>query len=143
MILYRTTDRIPVTLGDVKIFISPLTHEQKSNLNNTTKIVGGKETIDGMKMAFLALKYAVKAVEGITDADGNDYALDFEANGSLTDECANDLISLDHAEDLAVICVKLIDGVAAAKRIAEEKGLTAKIDFKGVKGAKKKLGAVS
>lgn len=143
MIIYRSTDRIPVRLGDVVLYIAPLTHGQKIALNSATTIRSGKEIIDGIKMAFLAIKYAVKGQEGIVDSLGNKYELQFTANGELEDACVDDLMGLDHAEDLAVICVKLIDGIGAARDIAKAKGLAAQIDLPEPKVSKKKLGAVS
>ena len=143
MIIYSSSDRIPVRMGDVVIYISPLTHGQKIAVNSANTIRAGKEVIDGIKMAFLAIKFAVKGIEGIIDITGNKYELKFTPEGVLEDSCVDDLMGLDHAEDLAVICVKLIDGIGAAKQIAKSKGLSAQIDLPEPKVTKKKLGAVS
>lgn len=107
MIVYRTTDRIPVKMGEVTIWVSPFSYEQKVKLSQATKLVSGEEVMDAGKVALLSLKFSVKEVEGLVDTDGQPYELSFDADGTLTEECVGDLMQLDNSGSLAAICYKL------------------------------------
>jgi hypothetical protein len=131
MIIYKITDRIPIVMGEVKVWISPLTFAQKAALGAATVLRGGKEVTDGFKAAMLSLKYSVKEIEGVQGADGNPYELDFESDGTLTDDCANELFQLECSPLLVKACAKMSNGLSD-----EIEGVT--IDVKGVKSVKKK-----
>jgi len=98
-------------MGEVTIWVSPLTYEQKISLASSTKVVSGQEVIDNVSVALKSLKYSIKDVTGLTGFDGQPYELSFDADGTLTDECVSDLMQLDNAGSLATVCYKLADRI--------------------------------
>ncbi|TXH09496.1 MAG: hypothetical protein E6R04_07975 [Spirochaetes bacterium] len=97
MIVYRPSDRIAVKVGELTVWISPLSYEEKTNLLSTTKMVGGKAVSDAGKMSYLTLKYSIKKVEGLESckfADGSPCTMEFGADGYPTDESLETLLAI-------------------------------------------------
>lgn len=139
MIIYRTSDRIPVKIGDVlTVWLSPLTVEQRARMFSTAvKMQAGAEQEDAIKAAAMSIKYSVKGIEGdLKNIDGSDYQLEFDPDGSLTDECAEELLQLDGSDKLVRICGHFL------KAISDPGIEGVVVDFKGVKTAKKKESSV-
>lgn len=112
MIIYRLTDRIPVKVGGLTFWLSPLSYEQKTNLLDCKKMQAGVEVADGGQRARLALKYAVKGVDGLKCSDGSPYAPVMDADGTLSMESVDELTGLDACLPLVRVCVGLINGVS-------------------------------
>ena len=105
--IYRTTDRIPLKVGELKITISPLSIHQKAAV---------EDAVDGSSSGFLkaatrAIKFAVKSVEGLEDSSGDGYNLEFDMNGELTDACVDDLFNIEESPKLAAIALNLINNI--------------------------------
>jgi len=132
MVIYRLSDRIPVQVGELKFWLSPLSYEQKTNLLDCKKMQAGVEVTDGGQRARLALKFAVKGVEGLKCADGTDYAPTMDSDGTLAMSSVDELINLDGCLPLVKVCVGLINGVGGD----EIEGAT--VDLKGVISSVKK-----
>jgi hypothetical protein len=105
--LYKTTDRVSVKIDELEFKISPLTFEQKANIQS--ELISG-DPIGIVKGARLAIKYSVKGVSGIVDANDQAYELAFE-NGELTDECVDDLLNVDQESKLSLVCTSLLNGI--------------------------------
>jgi hypothetical protein len=133
MIVYRTSDRIPVQINGLKFLLSPLSFAEKTALLSCVKMQGGKEVVDGGKRAFMALKLAVKGVEGLSLADGSAFPISFDGDGHLADSCVDDLLQLDECIPLAQSCTRLLNGPLD---IAKVEGVT--VDYGGVINAQKK-----
>lgn len=137
MKIFKTTDKIPFSIGDVKIWISPMSFGHKVEIQSTTKLKGGVEVSDGFKVALLTLKYSVKEIEGVSNADGTPYQLEFEEDGkSLTDDCVNELFQLEHSPKVIRACNSFHEA-QTNEAIKGLEGVT--FDFAGVKTSKKKL----
>jgi hypothetical protein len=107
MKIYKTTDRLKIKIGDAIITISPLNLEQKIEIQT----VLSKGTTDAIyRGSALALKYAVKDVEGITFANGEKYVVELE-NGVLKDSIVEDLLNFEQAQDLMITCNSLVEGI--------------------------------
>lgn len=108
--LYRRTARIKIKIEDITVTISPLTQDEKAEIQ--TEMLGyAKGNIKaGARGVFLCLKYAVKDVSGIEDSDGNPYALKFE-DKTLSDESVNDLLNMELTEKLTQVCSSLTNGI--------------------------------
>lgn len=132
MIIYKMSDRIPIEIGDVKFWVSPLNFEQKTALAAQVKMVSGVEQPDSVKIAYLAVKYSVKEIEGVKSSDGSNYQLEFMGDGALTDECVSELLQLEHSPLLVTACSHLIGA------IKDHNIPGVKIDIKSVKSVKKK-----
>ena len=132
MIIYRLTDRIPIQIGEIRFWVSPLSYEQKIRLSELTKLKGGKEVIDQPRVVAHCLKFSLKEVEGLTLADGSPYVLEFDPDGSLSDASVSELLQMEKAP-------KLMDAVASlANEIKEWSIPGVKIDLKSVRPAAKK-----
>jgi hypothetical protein len=131
MIIYKTTDRIPVTIGELKVWVSPLSLDQKMRLRNLINQSAGEENTS-FAFALELLRLSVKQVEGVKAGDGSDYELDFGADGYLTDECVKELIQLGQCPQLITACGLLY------QEIKEHQLEGVQFDLKGVKSVKKK-----
>lgn len=108
--IYRITDRIPIKIDTLSISISPLTFDQKTELQ-TIMMAAAKDPMHAMTGARLAVKYAVKSVSGIEDLDGNDYQVDLEDDGTLTTESVDALFNMEETAKIIAVCSQLIAGV--------------------------------
>lgn len=104
-IVYRTSDRIKVKVGELVISVSPLNRYQKAKVQDLT--MQGKD-IDA---AYEALRSGIKGVEGLYDINGEPYGLKLDDNKELTDECIDDLMNLEFAPELVTVCVQLLNGI--------------------------------
>jgi len=112
-IIYRTSDTISVKIGDITIKVSPLTYAQKEDVQAQfydKKIVGAGR---------LAIKYAVKGIEGMFLYDGAPYSVEKES-GVLTDSCVDDLMNMEHSVKLIQVCSALLNNVPT--EIVDPKG---------------------
>ena len=112
IVLNRTSDRIKVKIGEITLWLSPLSAIQKSEILSYAKVVEGEEIPDYTKRVYAAIKYSVKKIGGVCLSDGSEYELEFEeGTKSLTEECVNDLLNLPITEQLMVLCASFINGV--------------------------------
>lgn len=106
--IYKSTDKIKLKLGELQISVSPLTFYQKSEIQLILQEAASKKDPMGlMKAAFVCVKYAVKEIHGVETADGSQYELEFDGD-VLSDECVNDLFSLEESEKLSLVCINLL-----------------------------------
>lgn len=105
--IYKTTDKISVKVDDIVLKISPLNFEQKCEIQ--TQLLSG-QPMDIVRAARMAIKFAVKDVQGIEDQEGNPYELDF-SNGELSDDSIDDLLNLEQQEKISILCTSLLHGV--------------------------------
>ena len=70
----------------------------------TTK--SGVNRVDMFKTQTLMLKYGVKDIEGVED-----YELEFDSNGNLTDECISELLYLDQSISMLSACYEIHNGL--------------------------------
>lgn len=105
--IYKATDLIPVKVDDLTINVSPLTFEQKMQVQSEI-LKGG--TAGAMRGAALACRYAVKSIKGIENGDGSEYEVKTDG-GLVTPECWDDLQNVKECSKLITICLNLINGV--------------------------------
>lgn len=105
--IYRTSDRIKVKIDDIVLTLAPLNYHQKSRVQNLILEKGQMGALDSTK---LAVKYALKDIEGVETLDGAKYKLEFGEDG-LSDECLDDLFNLEQTMKLSSICMSLLNGV--------------------------------
>lgn len=105
--IYKTSDKISVKIDDICVKISPLTFEQKCEIQ-ALLVEGNPMSV--VKAATSAVKYAVKGLDGVENPDGSKYDLEFE-NGTLTDSCVDDLLNIDQDDKLSLVCTSLLNGI--------------------------------
>lgn len=102
--IYKTTDKIPVKIGELVFEISPLSRIQKADIQ--ALIMEGKLA----DAAFLSVKYAVKSVKGLKYGQG-DYELEFDDNNNITEDSLDDLSNIEESTNLHIACISLINGI--------------------------------
>lgn len=120
--ILRQSDRISLTIGDVKFKIAPLSYEQKKEVANCTYYKDGQSRYDVMGAQSLLLKYGLKEVDGIEDLSGEKYELEFDENNILTDECLSEIFNLDQRSKLMESFWILFNGMPSENVLKDENG---------------------
>lgn len=137
--IYRPNDRVAVKIGDVTVFISPLTPQRKAELVRLTGELTPrlKSEDKGVQAAAInestmaTLKLAVKGIEapGYSFPDGSPISLATEPDGTLSDEGLTVLFAILEQSKLMLIASKYlsegikqwdIDGVEVKTQSADE-----------------------
>ena len=105
--VYKTTDKIKITVDDLTVEISPLTYEVKSEIQANI-LNGGQMGI--VNAAKSAIKHGLKSITGLENPDGTPYVLEFE-NGALTESCVDDILNIDEDDKLSLVCTSLLNGI--------------------------------
>lgn len=92
--IYRTTDRIPVNIGDVKVWLAPMSSENRIKLQALIRVEAGEIIVDQERMGLFAIRCCVKDVEGIEYADGTAYK----------PEIVDDVMTEDSISELLQAC---------------------------------------
>lgn len=109
--IFKRTDRIPVRINEVVVHIAPLSIDQKVEIQDAAIKGRAKGDIKELtRSVTLAMKYAIKKIEGIEDSDGKPYQLQFDGE-NLSDECLVDLMNLEITDKLSSVCVKFMQGI--------------------------------
>lgn len=136
MIIYKTTDRVPLKIGKLTVWISPLSALQKTEILSCTKLRAGVDIVDVSKMALLTIKHSVKKLDGLNGvkyADGSKVDLSFNDEGSLDDDSLTTLLQIiDYPKITAVAAQLLANGIDSI----DIPGV--KVDAGGVVHSKKK-----
>lgn len=103
--IYRLSDRIKLKIDDLIVIISPLSIHQKASVEEVASSAGLiKGTIE-------AIRYSVKDISGLKDSEGNDYELQYDENGNLSDESLNDLFNIEQSFKLSAVALNLVNSV--------------------------------
>lgn len=110
MKLYRLSDRITVDINGVKVQLSPLTFAQKTEIQQHMFKAAKGDVVASLDGAKLAVAYSLKAIDGVEDMAGNKYELRHE-NGTVTQECLEELFNSEMAGQLVTVCVSLLASI--------------------------------
>lgn len=105
--IYKTTDRIPLEVDGLTIVVSPLSFEQKMQVQTEILKLGGQGAMRGAK---LACQFGIKDIKGLKNADETDYLVEIE-NDKITDKCWDDLQNIEQTQKLITVCLNLINGI--------------------------------
>lgn len=108
--IYKMSDRIKIKIGDVEFKLSPLNLDQKAEITEAMSKGRRGDTKSMIHGGRLLIKYSVKGVNGLQNQDGSAYSLNFE-NGILNDETSDELLNLDFAETLLMVCTNLVNKI--------------------------------
>ena len=122
--LIRSSDRVKVKIHDMVFHIKPLTQREKmlvmpimQKAAQAVKEIeaGNYENLSSAsEAATLTLKLSLKKVEGLfyEDEDGNDveYTLSFDEDGTLSEECVDDLMNLEQSTKLMTVVGSMVQG---------------------------------
>lgn len=108
--IYKTSDRLPISIHNINFKISPLTFAQRAEVQADLFAASKGDMAKATEASFKAVQYAVKEISGVESYDGTPYALTF-ADNILTDECVNDLLNLEIFPELTSVMTSLINGI--------------------------------
>lgn len=113
MRIYKPSDRIKIKIGDeqegVILTLSPMTRIQKQEIQSllSESLKNEQKATDAV---ILALKYAVKNIEGVEGEDGTPYKTEFDS-GMLADSSVDDLMNLPDAAKIMIVATTWTNGV--------------------------------
>lgn len=147
--IYRVTDRLVYQVNELTVEFSPMSLHHKEIvrpiMNSAMKIrivkdsKGNDTQLIDQDVAIMttavekALKFSVKSISGLFDADDEPYELSFDKDGNLTDECVSDLMNIQEQAGISYICGRLI---SQASPVVD--GLPEGVSFLEVKTQKSK-----
>lgn len=108
--IYRHGEKIPLKVGDVTFYVTPLTQAQKAEIASHARRESGQEDIDLQKMTMTSIRYSLKGMTGVEYHDGSPVELSFDENGVLTEESLNEVLYLDHSLKMIMACRNLLSG---------------------------------
>lgn len=117
--LYRPGIKIPVKIGEVTFFLTPLRGWQKLELAALQVQNSGQTTENIGKATYLGIKYSLKDIKGVECAEsGKPYELAFTEDRddkdrpvSLTETCVDEVLSLEMGQDLVIACFQFLNGI--------------------------------
>jgi len=98
-IIYRTTDRIPVSIGDCEFVFAPISQSQKIQLTQRFQGLQPDDVAASIDMSKELLKQVIKDVKGIFLSDGSKWEVEFDA-GQISSNSLDEILSLECAGDL-------------------------------------------
>ena len=105
--IYRISDRIRVKIEGLEFILGPLTFDQKSEIQ---ALAASGEFEKSLQSAKLAVKYGLKDVHGLEDANGNNYELQTDEAG-VSNDSLNEILNLTQNEKIQMACLGLLQGV--------------------------------
>ncbi len=108
--IFRTSDKIPVKIGDITLTISPMSLAQKTELQSVM-LSAKTDPMRAVKGAGLAIRFAVKGVTGVECMDGSPWTPTFGDDGILTEDSCDELLNLEESPKLIALCTQLVAGV--------------------------------
>lgn len=111
IVVYKTTDRIRIKIGELEFKLAPLTFDQKRQCSQSSRVESGKLIEDGLMTAYKSLHFSVKEVKGLINPDGTEYKLSFDDNNNITQDCIDDLFNFEFSERLMIACYNLVSGI--------------------------------
>lgn len=94
--IFSMKNRIKLTIAKVEFTLKPLSVFERQIVGSHKSMVNGVEVEDVALTSFAYIKYALKGIKGVKSSNGDDYKLEFEElSDCLTDDCANEIFTLD------------------------------------------------
>lgn len=106
-VIYKKSDRIKVKVDDIILTLAPLSYHEKSQVQAVLLEKGEFGALESTK---LAIKYALKDIDGVENVDGSKYELELDDEG-VSDDAIDDLFNLEQSTKMSVVCMSLINGV--------------------------------
>lgn len=144
--IYRTTDLLKYKFGTVEMEFSPLSSFQKKAITPILALASKTRTVIGpdgkahqvteqdagkMQEAMqMAMKFSIKSIKGVEDAEGNEYTLSFEENGEITEDCLSDLLNIPEHVKASYVVGSFLGGAPKTTELPEG------ISFLGVRTKK-------
>lgn len=108
---------VPAPAKRVVFVLAPLTRLQKGEVLSCVNVKAGQIIEDSMAMSGKAIRFALKGVEGLLNADGTEYKLALDAGGVVTDEALDDLLNLDEASQVLITASLQLAGTGISDKL--------------------------
>ena len=107
--LYLPNEKVPLKIDDITVYVQQLSMAQKmAIIDKLTQTENSQSTVEATR---LALKFAVKGIEGVTLSDGSQYKLRF-VDAMLDDETVEELMYLSCTAAMQSACFALLKGIS-------------------------------
>jgi hypothetical protein len=109
--IYRRSDRIRIKIDDVTITVAPLSTDQKMEAQDL--MLRGRAKGDPKMLTegiITLIRYGLKDVDGLVDADDNPYKLEFDGE-ALKPQCIDDLFNIEMHKKLIMVCSSLAGSI--------------------------------
>lgn len=108
--------KLEISSGEEKIVFTyrQLTYRIKNLIAGAvTSVKHGQIYVDTALSCFYHIKYAIKAVEGLTNKDGTPYELKFtdDKKEALTDDCTDELLATSFNDKLIYASKQLVNSI--------------------------------
>ena len=138
MIILRKNDTLAVEIDGIKFKISPLTFQQKNELqSHMIKAVKG-DMEEAMTAVRKSLKFCLKDIAGVfyidEDNEKREYKLQFDDKKEVTDECISEVLNMPFSAKLNTVCSQMLQGVP--DKIVDQDGK----EIEGIKIKAKEVG---
>lgn len=84
---------LDLKVGDIVFTITPLTYQQKAEIQSVGMKSGGATYEDATQALALTIKYMIKDIKGIRDHKGNKFKLKFDGD-FVSEDSISDIINL-------------------------------------------------
>jgi hypothetical protein len=131
-VVYKLDDRFELKFGDLTFELAPLSLDKKAIAASKMFKEGG-DVMANISGVAVTLAHSIKSVKGLKNADGSDYKLEFNEDGSLTDECVGEVMNISESAALISIGTDLMKGMpeTVVNRYTGEEMKGVKIKYKG------------
>jgi hypothetical protein len=107
-ILYMPDEKVPLKVEDVTIWVTQLTMAQKAAVID--KLSSGSP-LSLLEASSMAVKYAVKGIEGVFLSSGKPFTPEFEGS-HLADSSVEAILCLPQTEKIQAACFSLLRGLS-------------------------------
>lgn len=94
-----TKDRVKLNFESFTVILKPLTYQERSVIEDCTKINGGQEIVDWNKTIYYTLKFAVVDIEGFKDFKDNQVKLERDGD-YLSDDSISIILNCSARKDI-------------------------------------------
>lgn len=129
--IYKLSTKIPVKINDAIFQLSPLSIAQKDEITCMLAEVQSEGLKAAPKMLAatrLALKYAIKGLDGVFEDDAElvPFVLTFDSEGNLDNDSLEALSNFEYSGKLNEVIMSLISGFSQKNKIED-----VEINYKG------------
>ena len=104
----RKTDFQKIKVDNATLCFRPMTYFDEVSIRSIAQKDGAEQLENIIEVVRYILTSMLKKIEGVNYSDGKPFALEFDENEKLTDECLLDLTTMARFKDFQIALVALI-----------------------------------
>lgn len=102
MQVLNPNDRVRIKAAQLTFIIAPMTSQQKGEVMACIEAKAGSFIQDRWDMTSKAIRFSLKAIEGLTDVDDKPVVLELGADGCLTDAAMDIVMNIPDEANVAI-----------------------------------------